>query len=129
MPITIRIAPSRLAGVSQGLLALAVVGVLSHYGPVWLALLGILWLGLLAWHLGCRGVRGELRLVAEEGGGGRWCWRPAREPAWQDVELRCRYLGPWLIALQLAGRTLWLWPDSADRESLRQLRRWLVQRR
>lgn len=126
-PITIRIGPSRLALWIHGLLMLALLALLIRYGAVWLMGLGIAWIMLVAWHLEHGRICGELRIVPEDKAGCRWDWRPQSGDERCNVSLRCRYLGPWLIALEIDGRRLWLWPDSSSRESLRQLRRWLVQ--
>lgn len=41
-----------------------------------------------------------------------------------EYQLRCDYLGPWLIGLYVGKQRLWLWPDSAPSESLREVRKW-----
>ncbi|PMR77027.1 hypothetical protein [Billgrantia endophytica] len=109
------------------MLALAVAGLLIGYGAAWLALLAGVWVAAVMWLLKREAVGGELRMVPETAGGCRWYWRTEAEGEWQDVALRCRYLGPWLMALELNGRTFWLWPDSSHVESLRQLRCQLIQ--
>lgn len=131
-PITIRVVPSRLARWAHGLLSLVLLALLVRYGATWLAGLAMAWLVLMAllltaWRRERGRVCGELRIVPQEKTGCRWDWRPRSGHERQDVTLRCRYLGPWLIALEIDGSRLWLWPDSSSRESLRQLRRWLVQ--
>ncbi|PMR82698.1 hypothetical protein [Halomonas urumqiensis] len=68
---------------------------------------------------------GELLVVHEPSGKPVWRWREYSEQEWRDISLRCDYLGPWLIGLRVDGRKLWLWPDSSDPDSLRQLRRLL----
>lgn len=70
--------------------------------------------------------RGELLAVHEPSGKVTWRWRGHAERDWRDVSLRCDYLGPWLIGLHMDGRRRWLWPDSSDPDSLRQLRRIFV---
>ena len=40
--------------------------------------------------------------------------------------LRCDYLGPRLLRLNVGGERLWLWPDSAPHDAQRQLRRLLL---
>lgn len=45
-PITILVAPSRLAGWSHGLLGVAVVAVLAYYSGAPLAMAGLAWLAL-----------------------------------------------------------------------------------
>lgn len=125
-PITIRVAPSRLAWCSQWLLALAVTGVVLRHAPEWLVVPALAWLVPLGWWLWRGQVRGELHMLPEPGGGWRWLWQPGLAAEAQPARLRCTYLGPWLIGLEIGGRRTWLWPDSAPRQGLRQLRRALV---
>ncbi|MYL23894.1 hypothetical protein [Vreelandella massiliensis] len=40
--------------------------------------------------------------------------------------LRCDYLGPRLMRLNVGGERLWLWPDSAPYDAQRKLRRLLL---
>ncbi|OLO03737.1 hypothetical protein [Salinicola socius] len=42
--------------------------------------------------------------------------------AWQKQTCRLIRLGPLLLAIELSGHRSWLWPDSSDAQSLRQLR-------
>ncbi|MBZ0329256.1 hypothetical protein KZO25_02860 [Halomonas sp. ANAO-440] len=125
-PITIRVVPSRLARWVHALLALMLMAMLVGFGNAWLAGLGLAWMLLVAWRLEQGHACGELRIVPEGKSGCRWNWWPEAGVERHDVALRCRYLGPWLIALEIDGRSLWLWPDSSSPEALRQLRRWLV---
>ncbi|TFH88219.1 hypothetical protein EQG41_04760 [Billgrantia azerbaijanica] len=99
---------------------------LLAYAPAWLWLGGGPGLaGLLVW-LQRRDRGGELHWLPGEADGG-WHWHPAGTAKARAVELRCAYLGPWLIGLRLGRESLWLWPDSSDCGSLWVLRRWLVQ--
>lgn len=99
-----------------------------------LALLASPWWGLLAAGLlagvlatlAPRRCHGQLRGITRAAGGVDWWWREGPDRAWRPVGLRCDYLGPWLIGLRVEGRRLWLWPDSSDAASLRQLRRALL---
>jgi toxin CptA len=127
VPIALGIVPSRLALWVHGLLAAAVVAPVVLHAPAGIAVLVTLVLaGVVVW-VARRRPRGELRGVPRPGGGLRWSWRSAASGGgWQEVTLRCDYLGPWLIGLRLDGRRLWLWPDSGDAASLRGLRRVLV---
>lgn len=125
-PTTIRVVPSRLAWAGQWLLALAVSGALLRYAPGWLAVPALAWLGPLGWWLWRGQARGQLHMLPEPDGGWRWLWQPTLAAEAQPAGLRCRYLGPWLIGLKMDGRKVWLWPDSAPRQELRQLRRALV---
>ncbi|MFQ3788139.1 hypothetical protein [Halomonas sp. A29] len=125
-PITIRVVPSRLAWICQGLLALVVAGTVLVQAPGWLGLLALMWLLPLSWGLWRGQVQGELEMLSEVGGGWRWSWRPAAAAEAFPVELRCAYLGPWLIGLDIDGRRTWLWPDSTSPAALRELRRALA---
>lgn len=40
-----------------------------------------------------------------------------------EHHVRCDYLGPWLIGLYVGKQRVWLWPDSASQQSLREVRR------
>lgn len=40
----------------------------------------------------------------------------------EEYQVRCDYLGPWLIGLYIGKQRVWLWPDSAPSESLREVR-------
>jgi toxin CptA len=126
-PTTIRVVPSRLAWCSQALLALMVTAAVLYHAPDWLMIPALAWLGPLGWWLWHGQVRGELHMLPEPNGGWCWLWQPASVAEAQPARLRCTYLGPWLIALELDGRRTWLWPDSAPHQALRQLRRALAQ--
>ncbi|MCC5881539.1 MAG: hypothetical protein JJU25_02735 [Halomonas sp.] len=125
-PTTIHVAPSRLAWCCQSLLALLASGLALHYGPGWLAWPALGWLLPLAWWLWQGQAQGKLHLHPLLEGGWRWSWQPVGAEEAVPVKLTCAYLGPWLVALELDGRRLWLWPDSAPRDALRQLRRALI---
>ncbi|MFW3614445.1 hypothetical protein [Billgrantia antri] len=125
-PTTIRVAPSRLAWGCQWLLALAVTGAVLVHAPDWLTLPAVAWLVALGVWLWRGQPRGELLMQPETDGGWRWSWRREAAAEAVSVRLRCVYLGPWLIALDIDQCRTWLWPDSASRESLRQVRRALA---
>ncbi len=143
MPLTIAVVPSRLAWGCQVLLALSVVAALLRFASPWLVALGGVWLLWLGWHLNRNARAGELAALPGDNDSLVWRWReggagrrpgrelepPGDDPAWRDVTLRCRYLGAYLLALQIDGRTLWLWPDSAPPDALRRLRRYLLAQR
>ena len=122
-PITITIATSRLSLLAQGLPALGVVGWLSLYAPWWAALAAAVLMGAVLVDAARRRPSGTLRLQARDQAAPLLAWRHDGAEHWQQVPLRCDYLGPWLIGLRLPGRRLWLWPDSGDVESLRRLRK------
>ncbi|QNU65160.1 hypothetical protein HZS52_13860 [Vreelandella titanicae] len=47
-----------------------------------------------------------------------------RNEALGDTDrVRCDYLGPWLIGLYVGKQRVWLWPDSAPQQSLREVRK------
>ncbi|CBV42749.1 protein YgfX [Halomonas elongata] len=125
-PVTIPIAASRLSlGLHTGL-GVGVVGVLGWWAPAWLAAVGALVvIGVLVRVAQCA-PRGELRFTPRDDAPPHWSWRDGRHDEWRDIDLRCDYLGPWLIGLRVGRRRLWLWPDSADPARLRELRRALL---
>lgn len=61
---------------------------------------------------------------------GRWLRepRPAEAALMQGQvlgkahQVRCDYLGPWLVGLYVGKQRVWLCPDSAPQESLREVR-------
>lgn len=122
-PITITIAASRLSLLAQGLPALGVVVWLGLHAPWWMALMAGGVMSAVLADAARRRPRGVLRLQPREGEVPLGAWRDDGSSVWQETSLRCDYLGPWLIGLRLAGRRLWLWPDSGDAESLRRLRK------
>jgi len=47
-----------------------------------------------------------------------------REPTLSEQhQVRCDYLGPWLIGLYVGSQRVWLWPDSASPQQLREVRK------
>lgn len=60
------------------------------------------------------------------------CWLRERSPAQGALaqsevlgeadQVRCDYLGPWLIGLYVGKQRIWLWPDSAPQQNLREVR-------
>jgi hypothetical protein len=105
-------------GLATGIVSLAWVYVAS-----WPAtLIGFLLLVNLV-YLWRRETRWRLRWVPAAQRG----WQYAEDGGeWRDTQVRCDYLGPWLIGLRVAGRRRWLWPDSTSREEHRTLRRLLL---
>ncbi|WP_150123515.1 hypothetical protein [Halotalea alkalilenta] len=84
-------------------------------------------LGLLAWSGLCWLGWYETRRVPPAL---RWstlrsCWQDERE---REVDIVAFRLAPLVIGLKIDGRVFWLWPDSADGETLWRLRRRLRQR-
>lgn len=128
-PITINIAPSKLALALHVVLILAVVAQMLLFSALWLAILVFLLTGGILFDWWRRQRRWALRQATTDGMGNEWqvCsegsnleWRPAR--------LQVFYLGPWLIGITLDGgwRRVWIWPDSASTVELRELRRRLL---
>ncbi|GEK74328.1 MULTISPECIES: hypothetical protein [Halomonas] len=111
---------------AQGLMALGVVGWLGTFVTWWAALPAAALMAAVLIDVARQRLRGALRLQPREGAAPLLAWRPAGSEVWQQVPLRCDYLGPWLIGLRLPGRRLWLWPDSGNAESLRRLRKALL---
>ncbi|XKH59253.1 hypothetical protein LG290_11225 [Halomonas sediminis] len=123
-PIILHIAPSRLAIALQLILALWLVVMVG-----WMA--GVL-VGGIAVLLSALGIVMEARHQARGtltiSGTFPACraqWDANQEALGSDCSVQCDYLGPWLIGLRVAGRRIWLWPDSASAEQRRALRRWL----
>lgn len=123
-PVTISIAPSRLALAITALLALATCLVLICHGPPWLAVAAVVTLCAMVWRERRKADSWQLRWVPGVEGG--WQRQASRGGQWRPVELHCDYLGPWLIGLHIAGRRYWLWPDSASFDERRALRRVLL---
>lgn len=59
---------------------------------------------------------------------GRWLLPRDRQTAGdapmlsEEYQVRCDYLGPWLIGLYIGKQRVWLWPDSSPSENLREVR-------
>ncbi|MDT8895683.1 hypothetical protein RSO41_13580 [Halomonas sp. I1] len=125
-PIILPIAVSRLSvGLHVGL-GVGVIGVLGWWAPAWLAVSSALIVtGVLARVL--RGMPyGELCLMPRDGAPPAWGWRDSPHDGWREIDLRCDYLGPWLIGLRGDRKRFWLWPDSAEPARLREVRRVLL---
>ncbi|MCL7930314.1 hypothetical protein [Halomonas llamarensis] len=130
-PIILPIAPSswrRTSGV--GLWAGGVL--LAVWRLELVAVIGVasLALGFLGWRVFC-GWRWQQPLsrtlwVVERGGGIQSHWVYANGEVGHLQALRCDYLGPRLLCLNVGGERLWLWPDSAPGDAQRQLRRLLL---
>ena len=125
-PTTIAIVTSRLSLAAHGLCAASVAGLLVVTAPPWAVVIVALVLGGVLVTLVRQRLQGALRGTPTAAGAVAWAWRDSVDEAWRPVNLRCDYLGPWLIGLRVEGRRLWLWPDSSDAESLRRLRRELL---
>jgi len=44
-------------------------------------------------------------------------------PQGEEYQVHCDYLGPWLIGLYVGKQRVWLWPDSAPKGRLREVRK------
>nr|WP_273191327.1 hypothetical protein [Halomonas sp.] len=130
-PIILPIVPSKYWLLAQCGLLIGLV-VLSYWVGGKLAAVAMLVLvGGLGWRGYLRQPKGVLSLTSTAPQvQGRWL----REPQHEEVALtqsedlcdtgqvRCDYLGPWLIGLYVGKQRVWLWPDSAPRKGLREVR-------
>ncbi|MFC3282576.1 protein YgfX [Litchfieldella rifensis] len=125
-PVTISIAPSRLAGLVHLGMALLICLSLLIFAPPWLLGTAAIAMTALLWRSWRMRRHWQLRGVPYGERERRWQWRRPEDEHWRETTLEVCYLGPWLIALRLAGHRHWLWPDSAPAEALRDLRRVLL---
>lgn len=100
----------------------------------WLALLALG--GVFGWRVFTRQFKGVLYLTSTASQfHGRWLLPGEQQPVRVESEavlpsdmlseehqVRCDYLGPWLIGLYVGKQRIWLWPDSAPAEHLREVR-------
>ena len=128
-PIILPIVPSKYWLLVQTILLLG-LAMLSYWLAGALALLATMTLGgLLGWRAYRCQPCGELHiLVAVLPYEARWVLSK-EQPSEGRVaalnaahQVRCDYLGPWLIGLYVGKQRVWLWPDSAPMESLREVR-------
>ncbi|MGP8290107.1 protein YgfX [Vreelandella zhanjiangensis] len=126
-PITLPIAPSKVAALLQFGLALGLCSlcywVLSGWGlGLWISSGVTLLAGFLLWRAYYAQASGVLYLAKRDDHlYGHW-QQPYGELS-DELVVRCDYLGPWLIGLWVGPERLWLWPDSLPRHSHRMLRR------
>lgn len=99
---------------------------LLFFAPLWLLAMAALSMATLSWRYWHRQRHWQLRGVPLGEHERCWQWRSLADERWRETTLEVHYLGPWLIALGVAGRRHWLWPDSASAEGLRDLRRTLL---
>lgn len=127
-PATISIVPSRLSLLVHAGIMVLPVGLSVQYAPWWFVVTATL--SMLAsgyWLLRQRSAW-QLRWSPEALGDDEWQFRDAETMPWRRVQVHCHYLGAGLLGLRIDGRTAWIWPDSADADVLRQLRRyWVMQ--
>lgn len=123
-PITVPIARSSYPLVIHSLLAVGLVGVgfwMTASPWMLVALPACLW---LVFRHARRQPTGTLFVHrVDEALYARWL-SPNGEQG-EQRPLRCSYLGPWLLGLDVGRTRLWLWPDSLPGESHRALRRLL----
>lgn len=121
-PIILPIVPSRLWLLTQGCLFVA-VAVLSYWvGGELCLLVALIVGGVLGWRAHSRQPRGVLSLSVNGSlMHGRWC--SDSHAAGAELDVRCDYLGPWLIGLYVGQQRVWLWPDSAPAGRLREVRK------
>ena len=131
-PIILPIVPSKYWLLAQCALLIGIVA-LSYWVGGKLAAVAMLVLGGgLGWRGSLRQPNGVLSLTSTAPQvQGRWLREPqpekaalTRNEALGDTDrVRCDYLGPWLIGLYVGKQRVWLWPDSAPQQSLREARK------
>lgn len=130
-PIILPIAPSNWQRASDvGLCTGGVLLAAWYLELVAVIVAAILVLAVLGWRVFCgwrwRQPLARTLWVVERGGGVQGHWVYASGEVGHTQELRCDYLGPRLLRLNVGGERLWLWPDSAPCDAQRQLRRLLL---
>jgi toxin CptA len=132
-PITLSIVPSRQWQLTQCCLFIGIAA-LSYWVAGKPAVVAMMALGgALGWRAYLRQPKGVLSLTSTASQfHGRWLQPGDQQPAEraltlsealsEEHQVRCDYLGPWLIGLYVGKQRVWLWPDSAPAESLREVR-------
>lgn len=130
-PIILPIVPSKYWLLAQCGLLIGIVA-LSYWVEGKLAAVAMLVLGGgLGWRGYLRQPKGVLSLTSTAPQvQGRWLQPQAEEGALTRSEglgdtgqVRCDYLGPWLIGFYVGKQRVWLWPDSAPQKGLREVRK------
>ena len=131
-PIILPIVPSKYWLLAQCGLLIGTVA-LSYWVGGMPAAVAITVLGVvLGWRGYLRQPKGVLSLTSTVPQvQGRWLRESqseegalTRNEALGDTDrVRCDYLGPWLIGLYVGKQRVWLWPDSAPQQSLREARK------
>ncbi|WP_346797634.1 protein YgfX [Halomonas sp. Bachu 37] len=123
-PIILHIVPSRVAVALHLSLAFGITALYGWLGSVMVAL-GVLLLCLAAIAWVQRSQPCGTLWLSEKGAELQSYWELQHGGLGPACRVRCRYLGPWLIGLDVAQQGLWLWPDSASASERRELRRLL----
>ncbi len=119
-PITLPIAPSRQWQLTQCCLLTGVVALSYWIGGSFFAAAAVVVGGTQVWRDFLRQPQGVLTLTATASLlHGRWL----SEHQAEEYPVSCDYLGPWLIGLYVGKQRVWLWPDSAPKERLRDVRK------
>lgn len=131
LPIILLIAPSRYWLLAQYSLLIG-LAMLGHWAAGGLAVLAVMLLvGGLSWRAYMRQPSGLLCLTSTASViyahwqplGGQSQQVKSMPTLSEQHQVRCDYLGPWLIGLYVGSQRVWLWPDSASPEHLREVRK------
>lgn len=133
-PIILPIAPSRQWQLIQCCLFIGIAALGYWVGGKPAAVAMMMLGGVLGWRAHLRQPKGVLSLTSTALlFRGRWLLSGDQRPAQgalmlndaliAEYQVRCDYLGPWLIGLYVGKQRVWLWPDSAPAESLREVRK------
>ena len=132
-PIILPIVPSRQWRLTQCCLLIGIAGLSYWVGgkPAGMAVAVVG--GALVWRGYQRQPTGVLSLISTASlFYGRWLpceqrpaenGQPLNDLNNKEYQVRCDYLGPWLIGLYVGKQRVWLWPDSAPSEQLREVRK------
>ncbi|WP_235039765.1 hypothetical protein [Vreelandella profundi] len=130
-PITLPIAPSSYWLSAQCCLFIGVAALSYWVGGTLVLMLVSALGGIALWRAYTQAPKGLLCLSSTGSScHGRWLLPFDPEPPMNsrpslgdEYQVRCDYLGPWLIGLYVGKQRIWLWPDSAPPERLREVRR------
>lgn len=132
-PIILPIVPSKQWQLTQCLLLIGIAALSYWVGGKPAGAMVIALGGAYAWRI-YRGQSKRVLSLTSMGSlfHGRWlssdqrpadtAW-PMNTPLSDAYVVRCDYLGPWLIGLYVGKQRVWLWPDSAPSEHLREVRK------
>lgn len=132
-PIILPIVRSRQWQLTQCCLLIGLVALSYWVGDKFLAVAVLVIGGVLVWRVYRRQPKGVLSLTSTASlFHGRWLHSDQRhiesdtalnEPQGKEYQVRCDYLGPWIIGLYVGKQRVWLWPDSAPKARLREVRK------